>query len=1316
MASDVTASLAYVCSFEQRTRVMKGTNDLYHWLMEASGRRHNVVGVALSVALVLGNLVPIVPAQAVDSPSDVESIESAIDTETAGIEAAIAEVPALDEAVAGDLAAVSERSPVDEKASAGESASTEAGSESTTPVAVEGELTATSEHYRVTVAYSADAGIPRDARLSVREFGQTSAEYREAYEAVIGIDYDADIAGDGIEYGELDESGEVPYHEVTVRPVVDQATLGLEAMDITILDDSGAVIEPSAAVRVSVVRTTLPNDVDEQTFAQTASIVHHDESTGAVSIETVAAAGDNTPGELVVEGGELRADFTTESFSTFTVTWGYGNHATIHYVDEQGNELAVANGDPSAANLTTTPAYLIYDVDGYEYSYTYRNSSGNRIVPELRYGGYGAASWQYATTAGQWWSSLSNNDDIYVVYTPKAEPTQGGTPKPHPSGGSETPAEPEIEKASEDNHDGTRTLSLSITGHEVPMEVEKLADVIVVFDVSGSMNNDMAGNVTYNQANRRITIAKQATNDLADELLAKTNSSGDPLIRMSLISFSNTASVVQGFTEDPTTFKSAVNGLSADGGTNWEDALQLANTMEVDPDRATFVIFVTDGNPTFRNTRGALDNAGLDVNDTYYPSYNVYGTGNSDNQGRNFSAALAEATSIVDQGKHFYTIGISNDVSNLTRLTTEAGAGADHSFTATSGEDLVAAFDEIAASIESTLGWGDATLTDGVTRLTNLTAKSPVVGVDEDTFTYFRKTADGDWEAWDPASEGVGTAFYNEDTGAVEWPMGEDFQLEDGVSYKVEFLVWPSQAAMDLVTQLNNGERDFEDLTAEEAAQVGRTGSEETGYHYYLKTNTDDAHTTYYQTTQTGDNVSVIGDEQSKPFNDVDPLVLDTMTMRLEKVWTDTLTGGEGRDNEVALGLQRRVVNQDGTTGEWEDFAAPYINPEGERVIDSTIRLSDANGWQAEFFISPGLVATGVTYNPGYEFRLVEISVGDEYEFASEVIKPMLINLVQTYVGDDDHSNSLTGENVVKGDLTVEKVVVDEDGNEVFPEESFTVTGTLLDAAGNPLVTDEPLRYDVYAQDGTLLLEDEELPATGQVTLMLAAGQHAHFKNLPTGATFSFTEKTEEMSWGYSFVSAEGQTLMKEEPGEDFIVAGTQPTADGATVSGSLVANARHSVTFTNQVQTIDLTLEKTDDAGRRIDGATFELWQDDTLLAEGIELGTYTLEDLYPGTYRLVETEAPSGYDLLTAPIWFEVGAGGVSLVEPEGETTANDHATPDAANLRLSISNTPGVLLPMSGGSGTTLITSCGAALVVASVMRVLTLRRKRERRSNA
>ena len=87
-------------------------------------------------------------------------------------------------------------------------------------------------------------------------------------------------------------------------------------------------------------------------------------------------------------------------------------------------------------------------------------------------------------------------------------------------------------------------MALSLISDTAKLEVEKLADVIVVFDVSASMKDNMLGN------NTRLQAAKNAVNNLAEHLSEKTNSKGEPLVRMSLITFSTRASLpVVGMTD-----------------------------------------------------------------------------------------------------------------------------------------------------------------------------------------------------------------------------------------------------------------------------------------------------------------------------------------------------------------------------------------------------------------------------------------------------------------------------------------------------------------------------------------------------------------------------------------------------------------------------------------------------------------------------------------------------------------------------------------------------------------------------------------------
>ena len=356
-------------------------------------------------------------------------------------------------------------------------------------------------------------------------------------------------------------------------------------------------------------------------------------------------------------------------------------NATIHYVDEDGNELTVSKGSISNSTLLNNYAYLIYDIEGgeYEYKETYlkRGSTNTTIRAYLYWNG---TNWRY-TTNGSNWSSFNDNDDIYVVYKKKPKPTDGGTPTLVELGENDKPEAPTVTKESTVNGDGTNTLSLSVTSHTKPREVLKLADVIVIFDVSGSMKKEInSDNDTNNTSKQRLALLKSAVNSLARDLIGDNSAYiyTDPItkkktkqIEMSLISFSNSASDATAFTDNLSTFSGWVNALGADGGTNWEHALQKANEAAVDAGRATFVIFVTDGEPTFRVSRMTNTDSSL-ANDFYtndfYNDYKVYGTGSSDNvkddteEGRNYRAALAQAQAIVGKDKNLYMIGVGPEV------------------------------------------------------------------------------------------------------------------------------------------------------------------------------------------------------------------------------------------------------------------------------------------------------------------------------------------------------------------------------------------------------------------------------------------------------------------------------------------------------------------------------------------------------------------------------------------------------------------------------------------------------------------------------
>ena len=1120
-------------------------------------------------------------------------------------------------------------------------------------------LSASGKLYEVTVTYDETAGIPEGSSLRVTEFAEDAAEYEHARNAVLA---DKKARGEW----------------------VDLNCFGLAALDISILNPEGTEIEPQAPVQVDIRIKELPGVEDLSEVADTLAIQHHVEVGDGVVVETVYDGSAEASFELqtnetvVAEGTAVDPDsvseddfkdrdsfnkaasisFETEKFSTFTVTWRpWGSwsdsKSVVHYGYMDGNTFVEFSKQPSPVSITqSNRAYLIYDFEGYQYSgYTYyRNNQsstpaiqGTRIQALLRYN-YGWQYRNYSTNTNGRWSDMAHNSHIYVVYEPETAVPQGGTPVPKQTDDTQYPAEPELSKESTDNHDGTRTLSLSVAGHTEELEVEKLADVIVVFDTSGSMSEDMDGNDTNNNSRRRLTIAKNAVNAMARALLSKTNSSGDKLIRMSLISFNDYATVNQGFTDNYNTFSGAVNGLSAENGTNWEHALKLANQMAVESDRATFVIFVSDGDPTSRVSRMNANDNDLDIynkgtDPDYLSEYHIFGTGSTDPYGFNYEAALSEAESIVGHNKNFYTIAISNDVSKMERLSNDAGGNGN--YTATTSTELEHAFNDIAESITALMGHSDVKITDGITDLTQTVQKSSLVNFAEDDFTYYkghaataedvangRATSVGEtvWESWDPSSEGCAEAVYNTNTGAVEWNMGEGFMLEEGYTYQVRFKVWPSQDAYDLLADLNNGKKSYDSLTAAEKAQISEPATE--GGVYTLKTNSETSYT-YREATKSGETVTPTGDP-SEPgsFPEVDPLELTTKPLKVKKQWHNNYVDSRTLTDSITMELYG--VDSDGSTS--RSF--------------KTFTLSKDEDWYAENnYISYGLVTYDTTtnagakvYETGHDFTLRETD--DEahyYELTAGVFRPMFINGTPTilelvdeapagmsngvfhYFDGSHHYYGLDGKvyrdtqsdtlliatNTHRSYMDLNKVVVDESGvatvddQEFEYEICFTVPSGIANYDTEKYiwfsVTDaqgQRLNPSTYSHSNNLIEYGNYLVATSGVpfTLKIKQGWNARFLNLPIDTTYSFEEiniptecdfvKTEVSGTRWIADMVGGKDQGQAETMTG-LPANNSASNEDTGINGTITyANARYKTTYTNKTLTQQVYIQKTDQEG----------------------------------------------------------------------------------------------------------------------------------------
>lgn len=173
-------------------------------------------------------------------------------------------------------------------------------------------------------------------------------------------------------------------------------------------------------------------------------------------------------------------------------------------------------------------------------------------------------------------------------------------------------------------------------------------------------------------------------------------------------------------------------------------------------------------------------------------------------------------------------------------------------------------------------------------------------------------------------------------------------------------------------------------------------------------------------------------------------------------------------------------------------------------------------------------------------------------------------------------------------------------------------------------------------------------------------------------------------------------------------------------------------------VYTFQLNVTKVDgtNSGTKLAGAKFKLYyetdntkyyvkevtNDNTIKSwtntenEALELttdnnGNITVKGLKEGTYYLEETEAPDGYNKLTAPVKVEITNDSTNIhkldsVKADGvDGTVGD----DKAIGTITIANNKGSTLPSTGGMGTKLFYTIGGILMAGAAI-VLVVRKRR------
>ncbi|WP_455678038.1 vWA domain-containing protein [Sharpea azabuensis] len=682
---------------------------------------------------------------------------------------------------------------------------------------------------------------------------------------------------------------------------------------------------------------------------------------------------------------------------------------------------------------------------------------------------------------------------------------------------------PDVVKTVTDNGDGTHKIKLELTGKvNTTQEVTK-ANVLVVLDLSGSMDYE-AGATT------RLKAAKSAVNSVAETLLGKNGKNGAPndLVEMGLVTFGTKAYTGLSKTTSVSTFTNTVNGLSAYSGyykgTNWEAALAAAKNFNFGDKDKTYVIFVSDGNPSFRNTYGNYDYSYWNES-YYYYNYGVYGDGsdaNATNVQRAYEQSLDEARGIVTAKRELYTIGCFGNVSRMQELTNHAynSTNSGKYYSASNAAQLSTALNEIATAISNSLGQSNVKVTDGVTSLSKISAN-----VDGTPSNFVYKKNGAVW-ANAPAAKIVDSK--------VVWDLSSVGALENNAKYSVEFDVWPSQDAFDLVADLNNGKQTYDSLSDEIKSQIKK--DDDTGK-YFLNTNTD------LKTNFTYNNQDL---EENFDAGNNSMEVLSS-TISLEKLWENNL---DKRSAEpVTLNLTK-----DGNV-----YLTKELNEDNNFKVDN-------------IYVAPGIMRDGKVLVTGHDYSVTEpADSAYHWELNADTYHPMLMDGKLKMLKKDDNNGTYTidgkkysvvdaadatlkAKNSRHSYLNFTKKVTEAQANTASKDDLFSYN-VKFDAADNKevwfAVKDESGNYvtnlDTTAtQDGNYY----KVESGKEFTVKLKRDWNFRAINLLSNTTYSIEET--DIPDGYEF--------------EDYQINEGNIKVEGNKVTGTIAAaNKAYNLTNTNK-------------------------------------------------------------------------------------------------------------------------------------------------------
>lgn len=629
------------------------------------------------------------------------------------------------------------------------------------------------------------------------------------------------------------------------------------------------------------------------------------------------------------------------------------------------------------------------------------------------------------------------------------------------------------------NGDGTHEIELSVKGNATTdVEPASNVNILIIYDVSSSMtSNNVTTNPSRNRADyaedvvhdfivglRQYQNPRDPRNIQVAVVTFGPTASG---IQTWTTDLTDTTGVNRFFDDGVDGTVTNSHNYSRNNGTNWEAALQQAQAYLRNADGdPTFVILVTDGACTASgNGSDAINPAGNHPWTDFRPFYRA---------ARDEARAIGTRANTTLYG--IYAYGREADLLDDLIYYSQNGSdrpgmdgGTDETpnyYNANNTSALNEAVQDIFSQIVETMGVNSVSIEDGTTSYVATTSGeiSNLLTVDQSSYKYWLEIptvnnkftrinlVTGDPIVYTVTDNGNDTltitwgennevtvkgstfpggiryqweeanALYNVappeahlNGSSVDWNLATAGTLLDGVNYIVTFNVWPSQTTYDLISDLDNNIKKYDDLDPEIKKYLIKNSDGS----YSLRTNTT-AKLTY------DDSRDQVGSRDTY-FVNPEPVATGVSEVSLVKEWENDLDDREADEIELYL------------TVDDKDYGP---KDEGGKILPYVLRKTDDpnTNWRTQVFISTGLISldrdtgTAIVREVGHEYGFRE-KPSDAYYWDLEVAirRPMVINKANGEL-ETVMLIKLTDEEIQKDEIVVDstKKYLVKDGIEYF--------------------------------------------------------------------------------------------------------------------------------------------------------------------------------------------------------------------------------------------------------------------------------------------